>query len=118
MRKGDRIVVQGRLRLRAWENGEKSGTAVEIEAESIGHDLAWGITTLTKVRREPAGDGDTASRATPGTSTWLNVGAPSEESAVIDEARAAGFADDIEPHGSGDPEGVSVDDGSRLAAAV
>ena len=55
VRKGERVVVHGRLRLRAWENGEKSGTAIEIEADSIGHDLAWGTTTLTKVRvgREP-----------------------------------------------------------------
>ena len=56
VRRGDRVVVQGRLRLRAWESGEKSGTAIEIEADSIGHDLAWGTTTLTKVRRESASD--------------------------------------------------------------
>ena len=58
VRKGDRVVVQGRLRLRAWESGEKSGTAIEIEADSIGHDLAWGTTTLTKVRRESATESD------------------------------------------------------------
>ena len=58
VRRGDRVVVQGRLRLRAWESGEKSGTAIEIEADSIGHDLAWGTTTLTKVRRESATESD------------------------------------------------------------
>ncbi len=118
VRKGDRIVVHGRLRLRAWESGEKSGMAVEIEAESIGHDLAWGITTLTKVRREPAGEGDTASRATTGPTAWPGMDAPSDESAVIDEARAAGFADDIAPQGGGDSEGAPVDDGSRLVTTV
>ena len=58
VRKGERVVVHGRLRLRAWESGEKSGTAIEIEADSIGHDLAWGTTNLTKVRiaRETASD--------------------------------------------------------------
>jgi single-strand DNA-binding protein len=50
IRKGERVVVSGRLRLRAWETGEKSGTAVEIEADAIGHDLAWGVTSYTKVR--------------------------------------------------------------------
>lgn len=70
--KGERVVVHGRLRLRAWENGEKSGTAIEIEADAIGHDLTWGTTSLTKVRlaRESADGGqavgDTAS-AWPGT---------------------------------------------------
>ena len=58
VRRGDRVVVQGRLRLRAWESGEKSGTAIEIEADSIGHDLAWGTTTLTKVRRESAAESE------------------------------------------------------------
>ena len=91
VRKGDRIVVQGRLRLRAWESGEKSGMAVEIEA---------------------------ASRATTGPTAWPGMDAPSDESAVIDEARAAGFADDIAPHGGGDSEGASLDGGSRLVTTV
>ncbi|MEV1129390.1 single-stranded DNA-binding protein [Agromyces sp. NPDC049794] len=57
--KGERVVVHGRLRLRAWENGEKSGMAIEIEADAIGHDLTWGTTQLTKVRlaREAADGG-------------------------------------------------------------
>ncbi|WP_173924232.1 single-stranded DNA-binding protein [Agromyces sp. Marseille-P2726] len=58
--KGQRVVVHGRLRVRAWDNGEKSGTAIEIEADAIGHDLSWGTTNLTKVRvsREPSTSGD------------------------------------------------------------
>lgn len=40
--KGQRILVQGTLRVRDWDNGERSGTSVEIEAEVIGHDLNWG----------------------------------------------------------------------------
>jgi single-strand DNA-binding protein len=46
--KGDRIVVSGSLRVRDWDNGERSGTSVEVEAESIGHDLAWGTSTFTR----------------------------------------------------------------------
>ena len=48
IRRGDRVVVHGRLRLRAWESGEKRGTAIEIDADSVGHDLAWGTTSLTR----------------------------------------------------------------------
>jgi len=47
--KGDKVVVTGRLRIRDWENGEKKGINVDIEADSIGHDLAWGTTTFTRV---------------------------------------------------------------------
>jgi single-strand DNA-binding protein len=46
--KGDRINVQGLLRVRDWDNGERSGTSVEIEAETMGHDLAWGTSVFTR----------------------------------------------------------------------
>ncbi|GAA1847498.1 single-stranded DNA-binding protein [Microbacterium koreense] len=48
LRKGDRIVVAGRLRIREWESGDKSGTAAEVDAEAIGHDLLWGTTVFTR----------------------------------------------------------------------
>jgi single-strand DNA-binding protein len=46
--KGDRIVVTGKLRVRDWDNGERAGTSVEIEADSIGHDLSWGSAKFTR----------------------------------------------------------------------
>lgn len=48
--KGDRVVVSGRLRVRDWETADnKKGTSVEIEADAVGHDLAWGTTAFTRV---------------------------------------------------------------------
>lgn len=46
--KGDRVVVLARLRVRDWDNGERAGTSVELEAESIGHDLIWGTSTFVR----------------------------------------------------------------------
>lgn len=46
--KGDRVVVHGRIKIRDWDNGERSGTSVEIEAEALGHDLLWGTSTFTR----------------------------------------------------------------------
>jgi single-strand DNA-binding protein len=46
--KGDRVVVSGRLRIREWENGERGGTNVDIEADAIGHDLAWGTSRFSR----------------------------------------------------------------------
>lgn len=46
--KGDRIIVAGSLRIRDWTSGERSGTTVEVEADSIGHDLAWGTTRFQR----------------------------------------------------------------------
>lgn len=53
--KGDRITVVGILRVRDWDNGERSGTSIEIEAETMGHDLVWGssVFTRTVLVREP-----------------------------------------------------------------
>ena len=46
--KGERIVVTGKLRVRDWDNGERAGTSVEIEATSVGHDLNWGTAVFTR----------------------------------------------------------------------
>lgn len=48
LEKGQRILVQGSIRVRDWDNGERSGTSVEIEAEAIGHDLNWGTAEFTR----------------------------------------------------------------------
>ena len=46
--KGQRVLVTGRLRIREWDNGERVGTTVDVEAESIGHDLAWGTASFSR----------------------------------------------------------------------
>ncbi|MGI9143008.1 MAG: single-stranded DNA-binding protein [Fluviibacter sp.] len=46
--KGERITVSGKLRVRDWDNGERAGTSVEIEADAIGHDLTWGTSIFTR----------------------------------------------------------------------
>ena len=46
--KGERVMVMGTLHIRDWDNGERAGTSVEIHAESVGHDLAWGVSTYTR----------------------------------------------------------------------
>ena len=46
--KGDRIMVYGALRVRDWDNGERSGTSVEIDATAVGHDLSWGTGVFTR----------------------------------------------------------------------
>ena len=49
--KGQPIVVTGKLKVRQWQDGDKSGTAVEIDAQAIGHDLNRGTSDFTKVKR-------------------------------------------------------------------
>ena len=48
LHKGDRVILTGRLRLREWDTGAKKGIAVEIDADSIGHDLLFGTSRFEK----------------------------------------------------------------------
>ena len=48
LRKGQRVVVTGRVRIRSWESGERSGMTVEVDADAIGHDLVWGRSTFER----------------------------------------------------------------------
>lgn len=57
--KGDRVAVMGRLRVRDWDNGERAGTSVEIEAETIGHDMLWGSSIFTRTINSRESDQET-----------------------------------------------------------
>jgi single-strand DNA-binding protein len=51
LRKGQPVVVSGRLLVREYEDKEgKRRTAVDIEADAIGHDLNRGITHFQRLR--------------------------------------------------------------------
>ncbi len=54
--RGQRVIVQGSLRVREWrkldENGkEVPGRSVDLRAVAVGHDLVWGTTTYRRVVR-------------------------------------------------------------------
>ena len=53
LRKGQAVVVVGRLELEQWtsQTGEERERMV-LHAHAIGHDLNWGITTLHRLQRD------------------------------------------------------------------
>ncbi|MDI3330630.1 MAG: single-stranded DNA-binding protein [Micrococcus sp.] len=63
--KGMPVIVTGRLKVRPWEAGDRSGTAVEIEADSIGHDLSLGTARFSRSSGR-TGDGVAAGEAAAG----------------------------------------------------
>jgi single-strand DNA-binding protein len=91
------VLVHGRLRVRAWESGPRSGTTVEIEAESAGHDLRWGTTAFTRARApEPAPRPEPEDRDVP------PPDAASPEPALAEaEAPAVGLQPHAVPAGAG-----------------
>ncbi|HET8958473.1 MAG TPA: single-stranded DNA-binding protein [Microcella sp.] len=48
LRKGDRIIVTGRVRQREWESEKGKGITFEIDADALGHDLTFGRSTFTR----------------------------------------------------------------------
>ena len=48
LNKGDRVVATGRVKVRNWQNEDKSGTSIEIEADALGHDLLWGTSAFER----------------------------------------------------------------------
>jgi single-strand DNA-binding protein len=105
LRKGERVLVHGRLRIRAWETGERSGTAIEIDADAIGHDLSWGVALYSKTSGarlvEPAGDEGAEGEPSPGES--LGGGDAEEPSwAVGSDWPAAADSNDDGEAGVGD----------------
>jgi single-strand DNA-binding protein len=91
VRKGERILVTGRLRIREWENSGKSGINIEIEAEAIGHDLSWGTAAFSR------GAG----------STPVDAGSPSADA-------AAGFPSEAELAGRPSEAGAAAVDASPI----
>jgi len=51
LHKGHPVVVTGRLWERAWTKDERSGRTLEVEAETVGHDLTFGVSAFTRVVR-------------------------------------------------------------------
>ncbi|WP_206446941.1 single-stranded DNA-binding protein [Agrococcus sp. KRD186] len=57
LRKGDVVVVLGKLKVDQWESGDKRGTSVKIRAEHVGHSLRVGPSTKER-RTAPPQDQD------------------------------------------------------------
>jgi single-strand DNA-binding protein len=56
LHKGDRVVVRGKINMRTWvDNQQRPRVTVEIEADTLGHDLAYGWTHyMPGVRQQAA----------------------------------------------------------------
>ncbi|MFF2842696.1 single-stranded DNA-binding protein [Paenarthrobacter sp. NPDC057981] len=90
VKKGQRVLVAGKLRLRQWEHEGRIYHVAEIDAESVGHDLMWGSANFTRMNGTSAAPLESAPVAEgsgnpPGGSDW-NAGdddqVPPEEESV------------------------------------
>ena len=74
VRKGERVVVAGRVRQRDWQSDTNKGTTIEIDADTVGHDLTFGRSTFTRTVKaasttSPEGEGAPAADQPTGAET-------------------------------------------------
>jgi single-strand DNA-binding protein len=56
VKKGQPMIVHGRLRVSSYEKDGQARTSVEIEARSLGHDITWGVSEFRKAGPTAAAD--------------------------------------------------------------
>jgi single-strand DNA-binding protein len=110
LKKGDTVVVRGRFYTRTWlDSQQRRQTAVEIEADTLGHDLSYGWSRFLRGSR-PSPGGSAAVNA--GEATRQNPEEASGEPAQGDPGEYAGSAfdsngptDQEDPRDPGDSAG-------------
>ncbi|WP_247826305.1 single-stranded DNA-binding protein [Arthrobacter antioxidans] len=108
LKKGDRVIVTGRLRVRPWINADgRTGTSVDIDADTAGHDLMWGTANFKRTTadrseaQQGAGSEDAAGGIHPAGDD-LPAGVDAATGEVF--GGASGFdADPGDDEGAGDP---------------
>ena len=63
LRKGDPVVVTGRLFTRSYEKDGQSRSVIEMEAHAVGPDLARGTAVFRRTPRGPATEGSPGAAA-------------------------------------------------------
>ena len=96
IKKGQRVIVVGRLKMRSWEKEGRVYHVAEIDAESVGHDLMWGSANFIR----------TASNAPQATTEQGPNGQPAEgyRSEADDADRDSGSGEHTEDKAEGPSE--------------
>ena len=115
IKKGQRVIVIGRLKMRSWEKDGRIYHVAEIDAESVGHDLMWGSANFTRM----VGAGNQAAAGQSGTATAGPGDSPDEP-----HAPEGGEDEDSGPpavfveNASGEVEEVDEETGELKGAAA
>jgi single-strand DNA-binding protein len=104
LRKGERVILSGRLRLREWETETKRGVSADVVADAIGHDLRWGTTRFDRTPK-PGAPAEAASQSL----TEVAGAAGVERSDAAEESAWSVPGAPREPVGVGQAGGAATD---------
>lgn len=109
LRKGDMVIVRGKFRARTWvDEQQRPRTELEIEADSVGHDLSFGWSHFNRGMQVPPGVARGIARG-----EEARQGMPSEAE-LPEDAEFAAESDEYE-HGTADDEGYDGGPGASPA---
>jgi single-strand DNA-binding protein len=96
IRKGDPVIVIGKLRTNVWKGDDGVAERLILEATTIGHDLSRGTSVFSRVER---------------------AAVPEDDESDIQAAIAAVEAQGRDIDGAADEEGPAAESGTRRNAA-
>ncbi|HSO89767.1 MAG TPA: single-stranded DNA-binding protein [Arthrobacter sp.] len=120
IKKGQPVIVMGRLKMRSWEKDGRIHHVAEIDAESVGHDLMWGsanfIRTAANTLHDAADSSGQAAVPPDGNREGSQERDQADEQDHDDDGPAAHrvFVDDI----SGEVEELDEETGELKGAAA
>ena len=83
----ERVVVAGRVRQRDWQSDTNKGTTIEIDADTVGHDLTFGRSTFTRTVKAASAPSDSHSAPAEAQQSSTEDG-PTPEAAEPSDAEA------------------------------
>ena len=115
LHKGEPVLVKGRLQVRPYDKDGVSRLAVEVEATSVGHDLARGVASFQRPRRpvaDHAAAGGPGAEAGHGSEPGAEAGRGGDGEPLAALDRRNGTAPGLDGldglDGPAEPAGVSV----------
>ncbi|WP_353712441.1 single-stranded DNA-binding protein [Arthrobacter sp. K5] len=121
IKKGQRVIIVGKLKMRSWEKDGRVYHDAEIDADAVGHDLKWGTANFIRNSGNPhasdafgSANGD---RSATGSSAMDGDGAD-EDREEDDESDEDPAAAGIFVDGAGDELQLDAETGELTGAAA
>lgn len=117
IKKGQRVIIVGRLKMRSWEKDGRIYHAAEIDAESVGHDLMWGSANFIRTSAQNGPSNTQAVQIAPEGDSGRASGGFTAERDDDGSEREPDEVSDVPP-GMDEPPPVFVDEESGELLAV
>lgn len=114
LKRGDPVIVTGRLRIREYVRDGQTRFSAQIEATTVGHDLSRGVARLQRSQRAAVSLSEDRRQADDLADRWLDAGGdgrPDESADGLAASAATDLASPVEVGQAGEVTGPAPDGG-------